>query len=152
MFRSRFQNFDLQVLFIDFNCRLHVQVSCPIFHQAVTHTRERCLLCSRHLPVEVETMFRVLRSHYRSISRLKLRRYLSTRFATVPPKLEVNFKVTHVLWSDSGAKETTPAAKWSGAWWSARVRHASLRSGTRSIISRVVSYCFPLKPSEAIKW
>src|SRR6266481_8786882 len=92
------------------------------------------------------------RSYRFSISRLKLRRYLSTRFETVPPKLEVNFKVTHVLWSDSGAKETTPAAKWSGAWWSARVRHASLRSGTRSIISRVVSYCFPLKASEATKW
>ena len=80
----------------DFNCRLHVQVSCPIFRQAVTHTRERCLLRSGHLLVEIETMFRVLRSHRFSINRLKLRRYLSTRYETLPPKLEVSFSVTRV--------------------------------------------------------
>ena len=94
--RSQFQNFDLEVLFIDFNCRLHIQVSCPIFHQAITHTRERCLLRSGHLVVEVETMFRVLRSHRFSINRLKLRRYLSTRCETLPPKLELSFRVTRV--------------------------------------------------------
>ena len=95
--RSQFQNFDLEVLFIDFNCRLHVQVSCPIFHQAVTHTRERCPLRSGYLLVEVETMFRVLRSHRFSINRLKLRRYLSTRFGRLPPKLDVSFRLTRVL-------------------------------------------------------
>ena len=49
--------------------------------------------------------------HDCSISRLKLCRYRLIRFETAPPKLEVSFKVTHVLWSESGAKETTPAAK-----------------------------------------
>jgi hypothetical protein len=46
-----------------------------------------------------------------STSRLKLCRYLSTRLETAPPKLEVSFSVTEVLWSESDAKETTPAAK-----------------------------------------
>src|SRR6266513_4184050 len=49
---------------------------------------------------------------YRPSTRLlKLRRYLSTRLETAPPKLEVNFRVTHVFRSESDAKETTPAAK-----------------------------------------
>ena len=46
-----------------------------------------------------------------STNLLKLWRYLSTRFETAPPKLEVSLKVTHVLWSESDAKETTPAAR-----------------------------------------
>ena len=46
-----------------------------------------------------------------STNLLKLWRYLSTRRETAPPKLEVNFKVMHVLRSESDAKETTPAAR-----------------------------------------
>src|ERR1700732_2716063 len=93
----------------------------------------------------------VVRSHWFSINCLKFCRYLSIRRETTPPKLEVNFRVMHVLWSGSDAKETTPAARWSRALWSAIVRQANLRSGTHSIISSIVSYCFPLKASAATK-
>jgi hypothetical protein len=55
--------------------------------------------------------FGVYRSPYPSTRLLKLCRYLSTRLETAPPKLEVSFRVTHVLRSESDAKETTPAAK-----------------------------------------
>jgi len=54
--------------------------------------------------------------------------------------------------SGHDVKETTPAAKWSGAWPLETVRQASLRSGTRSIISSIASCRFPLKASDAIKW
>jgi hypothetical protein len=50
----------------------------------------------------------VYRSPSPSTRLLKLCRYLSTRLETAPPKLEVSFRVTHVLWSESAAKETTP--------------------------------------------
>ena len=50
-----------------------------------------------------------------STSLLKFCRYLSTRRETAPPKLEVSLKVTHVVRSGHDVKETTPAAKWSGA-------------------------------------
>ena len=46
-----------------------------------------------------------------STNLLKLWRYLSTRFETAPPKLEVSFKVMDVLWSGCDTKETTPAAR-----------------------------------------
>jgi hypothetical protein len=49
--------------------------------------------------------------HLASTNLLKLWRYLSTRRETAPPKLEVSFKVMHVRWSESDAKETTPAAR-----------------------------------------
>jgi hypothetical protein len=55
------------------------------------------------------------RSHGFSINRLKLCRYLSTRRETAPPKLEVSLKVTHVVRSGRDTKDTTPAARWSGA-------------------------------------
>ena len=55
--------------------------------------------------------FGVYRSPCPSTRLLKLCRYLSTRLETAPPKLEVSFRVTHVLRSESDAKETTPAAK-----------------------------------------
>src|ERR1700737_4875246 len=59
----------------------------------------------------LQLLFRAFQSSRPSTSLLKLRRYLSTRFETAPPKLEVNFRVRHVLWLESDAKETTPAAK-----------------------------------------
>src|SRR5882724_3926854 len=86
-----------------------------------------------------------------STNLLKLWRYLSTRFEMAPPKLEVSLKLTHVLLLGRDAKETTPAAKWSGAWPLETVRQASLRSGTRSTISSVASCCFPLNASDAEK-
>ena len=46
-----------------------------------------------------------------STNLLKFWRYLSTRHETAPPKLEVSFKVMHVLWSGRDTKETTPAAR-----------------------------------------
>jgi hypothetical protein len=46
-----------------------------------------------------------------STNLLKLWRYLSTRRETAPPKLDVSFKVMHVLWSGRDTKETTPAAR-----------------------------------------
>src|SRR6266849_4474676 len=50
-----------------------------------------------------------------SISLLKLCRYRSTLRETAPPKLEVSLKVTHVVRPEHDSKETTPAARWSGA-------------------------------------
>lgn len=46
-----------------------------------------------------------------STNLLKLCRYLSIRFEMAPPKLEVSFRVTQVLWSESDTNETTPAAR-----------------------------------------
>src|SRR5437588_8807796 len=92
------------------------------------------------------------RAHDCSISFLKLRRYLSTRRETAPPKLEASFNVIRVLRTGWDTNETTPLAKWAGAWPSEIVRQARRRSWTRNIISSVVSYCLPLKPSDAVKW
>ena len=50
-----------------------------------------------------------------STNRLKLRRYLSTRRPTAPPKLEVNFRLTRVAPSGHESNETTPAARFAAA-------------------------------------
>ena len=98
-------------------------------------------------------MFRVLRSHRFSINRLKLRRYLSTRFETLPPKLEVSFQASRACCDQKARRRKRLQRQDDPAHdcWQI-VRQASRRSGTRSMISSVASYCFPLKASDATKW
>lgn len=69
-----------------------------------------------------------------------------------PFRLELTFKVTDVLWSEGEAKETTPVARQPDTGFPASTRQASLRSGTRIIISRTPSYRWPLWETVMEKW
>ena len=59
--------------------------------------KKQCRLRLESLASLGRTNVSRFRSHCSSISRLKLRRYLSTRFETAPPKLEVSLNVIRVM-------------------------------------------------------